>query len=518
MKLCEIMNATRTDVTSSLCISQDASIYHLDAEQLRGSREEYVKVIDDQGACVGTVKREKLVYVSSKYGSLDFWPVEILDNLEVGVIAVDPEGRIFFVNRAYGKILGLHIGKIFARNLHQIEPGTALSRVLRERKPMTSPRQLIKTVNKYVSTKMYPMFRDGEFAGAFSIFSDDTELNDLDREVQHISRVAEHYRQQLRTEDLLRDQHIIGNSPAFLNSVKRTIAAAKTDAVVLLRGENGAGKEIFARLLRDNSGRKDKPFITVNCSAIPENLLESELFGYEEGAFTGAKRGGSLGKFQLAEGGTLLLDEIGDLPMAMQAKLLRVLQEGEIEKLGRQKNLPVNVRVVAATNQPLEEMMKEGHFRMDLYYRLNVISIQVPPLRERGTDILLLANHFLTIYNQKYGKHLKLDKDVYQQFLSYSWPGNVRELQNVIESAVVLCDGTYISLADLPAQFRPQHGPAEYAQLEEGTLEEKVALYERSVILSTLNYFGGNRKKTIEALGLSRRTFYRKMKELDIQD
>lgn len=169
---------------------------------------------------------------------------------------------------------------------------------------------------------------------------------------------------------------------------------ASTDASVLIRGENGTGKEVICKIVQENSARRNQPFIKVNCAAIPEALIESELFGYEEGSFTGAKKGGRAGKFELAHGGTIFLDEIGDLPMAMQAKLLRVLQEGEIEKVGGQKSVPIDVRVIAATNQPLEQMIEDGTFRMDLYFRLNVISIEIPPLRKRGSDVILLANDF----------------------------------------------------------------------------------------------------------------------------
>jgi transcriptional regulator with PAS, ATPase and Fis domain len=295
--------------------------------------------------------------------------------------------------------------------------------------------------------------------------------------------------------------------------------------MVLLRGENGTGKEIIANVINRHCVRKDKPFITVNCSAIPESLIESELFGYEEGSFSGASKGGKMGKFQLADGGTLFMDEIGDMPFQMQAKLLRVLQEGEIEKIGRQNNIPIDVRVIAATNKPLEQMVKEGTFREDLYYRLNVISIHIPALRERGNDILLLTDYFLEKYCKKYERNLKVDRAVYQIFLAYDWPGNVRELQNTIESAVVLCDNDLITIDDLTENISTKNIQVIGAKLfnskrdvmQFNTLKEEVENFEKDVILQTINYHDGDKRKAMELLGLSKRTFYRKIANYGIK-
>ena len=523
MRWKDIMNPKKAGVKSNTALPADGRVADLNYGEIP-TEDVVVRVVDEQGICIGSVQKELLEYLHC--ANVPGLFVSILDKLDEAVIAIDQDGRIFYVNPAYNRILGVSLGKVLGRYLQQVEPGSALLTVLQPpHTPVTKEKQLIKSIHKYVSIHAYPLFLRGKFKGAVSVFTDTTRLNELDQEVERISQVAEEFSRQLEVENTLNKIQIVGQSKSFVNSINRAVTAAKADAPVLLRGENGVGKEVFSRILRENSPRKDKPFITVNCSAIPESLIESELFGYEEGAFTGAKKGGSMGKFQLAQGGTLFLDEIGDMPMAMQAKLLRVLQEGEIEKIGRQQNIPVDVRVIAATNQPLEEMMETNRFRRDLYYRLNVVSIHIPPLRERGNDILQLADHFLSAYNQKYDKRLRISSEVYQQFLQYQWPGNVRELENAIESIVVLCQNEVIQLEDLPEQIaglpavaqevHPQVLPPN-SELPQGSLTAELAAYERTLIANALTRCNGNRNYAMKELGISRRTFYRKLSQYNL--
>lgn len=446
----------------------------------------------------------------------------ILDELEEAVVAVDMDGMIFYANPAYTRILGVPVGKILGKNLNIIENGANLLEVLRTGNPITRERQLIKTVQRYVSVRMFPLVIEGQMAGATSVFRDITEINQLSFELERASQMAAEYNKQIEAQMLLNQNNIIGESRIFINSVMKATAVAATDATVLLRGENGVGKEVFTRLLHQNSTRKDKPFVAMNCAAVPESLIESELFGYEEGSFTGAKRGGQLGKFQLAEGGTLFLDEIGDMPQSMQAKLLRVLQEGEIEKIGRQGSVAIDVRLIAATNQPLEQMIEEGRFRKDLFYRLNVVPIEIPPLRMREYDVILLAVHYLEQYNRKYGKQVKIAEEVYQLFLKYDWPGNIRELQNILESCVVLCSCGTIQVQDMPdyiSQKERKEIDSKFVQCSvplPERLDDVVALYERASIIAALEKCGQNRSAAIELLGISRRTFYRKVLQYDI--
>lgn len=445
------------------------------------------QVTNQAGQKVGEVLGRDLLYLSQTLRQLELG--EIIDTIEDGVIVVDATGRICFENEAYSRITGVPMRKTIGRDMHQIEPDALLLKVLKTGQPAARKRHLIKSVQKYVSMRMFPIWRDGAVAGAYSVFRDVTELRRLGREVERVTQVAEELTSQL--DAAFSRFQMIGQDPRFRTLLTRAVTAARTDATVLIRGENGVGKEGFAKLIHQASLRRNKPMITVNCAAIPETLIESELFGYEEGSFTGARKGGKLGKFELAQGGTLFLDEIGDMPLLMQSKLLRVLQEGE------------------------EELVAQKKFRADLYYRLNVISLAVPPLRERRNDILPLANHFLEEYNQRYGKKAVLSRNAGQLLLECDWPGNVRQLRNCIESAVILCGGLEITPADLTLEtpeapraisgggFSPPDGP-----LREATLR-----FERQLIRSTLERCGGDVEQAARQLEISRRTLYRKLSD-----
>ncbi len=280
----------------------------------------------------------------------------------------------------------------------------------------------------------------------------------LEKKVQEEKNTLESEKRALEVEikRLYKDLHvegIVGRSKDILEVLDLVHRVAPTNATVLLRGESGVGKEVFARAIHFLSPRSNRAFITVNCAAIPENLLEAELFGYEKGAFTGAYTS-KKGKFELADGGTIFLDEVGDLPLSLQVKLLRVLQEKEIERLGSNKPVKVDVRVISATNRNLEQMIREGTFREDLYYRLNVVPIRIPPLRERREDIPALTHHFVETFSREYGKKVNISQEVMDAFMSYEWKGNVRELQNVIERMIILDTDGVLGYDDLPAEIR----------------------------------------------------------------
>jgi transcriptional regulator with PAS, ATPase and Fis domain len=278
---------------------------------------------------------------------------------------------------------------------------------------------------------------------------------------------------------------------------------------VLITGESGTGKEVFANVIHEMSNRRDNNFIKINCAAIPENILESELFGYEDGAFTGARRGGKIGKFELADQGTIFLDEIGDMSFDMQAKLLRVLQEKEIERVGGNTVKKINVRIIAATNQNLQEKIKRGEFREDLYYRLNVIALELPPLRERVEDIPLLCEYFLKKYNDKFGIYIeKIDDEAMDCLKKYSWPGNIRELENAIERAYNLIDGNVIKLKHLPEKIVSNNRP-----LCVGSLNKTLNEIEKQRIIDALKASGGNKSKAAKMLGINRAGLYQKLKK-----
>lgn len=471
----------------------------------------FYEVVDTAGAKVGEISGDRLSYLLESNRRLDL--TYIINTFEDGVVVIDADGYICFENDAYGRIIGVPMRKTVGKNMHTIEPDALLLRVLEQGVPIERRHHVVKSVNKNVSMRMYPIFRDGKTEGAFSVFRDVTELHALGQEVKRIAGVAQEFISQINVKNELERLQVVSRDPGYMNLISQAMTVARTDATILIRGENGVGKEVFTKLIHNNSTRRERPFITVNCAAIPETLIESELFGYEEGSFTGAKKSGKIGKFQLAEGGTLFLDEIGDMPLTMQTKLLRVLQEGEIEKIGREANIPVDVRVIAATNQPLEEMLREKRFRQDLYYRLNVISLTIPPLRERRDDILLLTDHFLHRFNQKYDKSVVITREVYDILENYSWPGNIRELQNCIESCVIMCPGDSLTPRDLPAGFGSTETGDTHTSPSHvyATLREESERYEQGIIRAVLEQCGGDREAAMTKLGISRRTFYRKL-------
>jgi two-component system response regulator AtoC len=325
---------------------------------------------------------------------------------------------------------------------------------------------------------------------------------------------------------------IIGNSSGLTDLYAVLERVADTPTTVLITGESGTGKELVARALHDHSSRNDKPFIKVNCAAIPKELIESELFGYERGAFTGAVSS-KPGRFELAGGGTLFLDEIGEIPVEMQVKLLRALQESEFERVGGIKTIRVDVRLVAATNRDLEKLIANGAFRKDLFYRLNVVGIRLPALRERNSDIPLLVEHFLEKFNERLKKHvLGVEPEAIDLLSAYSWPGNIRELENVIERAVLFCDAPKLRAQDLPPELRggaqsltpPAIGEADLkaALSSEGGLKEhvKVAMsrLERELVSRALMQTGGNVTHAARLLKISRKGLQLKMKELGLRE
>ncbi len=316
-----------------------------------------------------------------------------------------------------------------------------------------------------------------------------------------------------RLDALLRQGAVIGASPAFRRMMALVEQVADSSATVMIQGESGTGKELVARAIHERSPRRQRPFVAVNCAALPETLLESELFGYEKGAFTGAA-GRKEGRFELADGGTLFLDEVADLSPVTQPKILRVLQEGEFERLGGTRTLRVDVRIVTATNHDLAQMVKEKRFREDLYYRLNVITVNVPPLRERREDVRLLAEHFLRIYAAKNNRRLDgITDDALRRLEGYSWPGNVRELENVIERGVVLAREGRLDVGDLAEEI------AGATPLPEGVLSVRIgtplAEIEQRLLEATLRATKGNKTLTAKLLGIDPRTVSRKLERWD---
>lgn len=333
------------------------------------------------------------------------------------------------------------------------------------------------------------------------------EVRQKDETIQHL---------QQRLDERLGFEKIIGNSSSILAIFDRARRAAQVDSTVLIMGESGTGKELIAEAIHQNSPRKKGPFVTVNMAAVPEHLVESELFGHVKGSFTGAT-GSRIGRFEAANSGTLFIDEIGDFALDSQAKLLRVLENHKVTPVGSNDDREVDVRVVAATSRDLTEMVEREEFREDLYYRLNVITLNLPPLRNRPDDIPLLVNHFLTKFGESHGKPVfSVDRDLMKFLESYDWPGNVRQLRNCLESMVVMAqDGAPLTKSDLPASIYDGPGVNNDVEIPPGTTLEEL---ERSAVEQALAQFNGNRTRAAESLGISVRTLQRKLKSWGIQN
>ena len=353
-------------------------------------------------------------------------------------------------------------------------------------------------------------------AGAFDYLTKPLDIEELkiliEKAMDHYHLRAENLVLKERLGDRFDFSRIIAASPKMKTLLETLAMVAPSDATVLIMGESGTGKEVVANAIHHNSPRAGEPFIKVSCAALPETLLESELFGHEKGAFTGAVARRE-GRFQLAHRGTIFLDEVGEMSPAIQTKLLRVLQEKEFEPLGSTRTIKVDIRVIAATNRDLEKDVKEGRFREDLYYRLNVVPLTLPPLRERREDIPLLADHFLALYREKNRKPVRgISGKALDLLVRYDWPGNIRELENVIERAVILSRDEVLVPADLPPQIRmlsPEEGKDAFAIPAGMSLEE----VERALIVKTLDETGGNRTRASEILGINRRTLQNKLKQ-----
>ncbi|HKQ64054.1 MAG TPA: sigma-54 dependent transcriptional regulator [Methylomirabilota bacterium] len=351
--------------------------------------------------------------------------------------------------------------------------------------------------------------KDGAYDFLTKPFRREQLIKLVDKALERRDLIEQNKALKKQLEDIRAKGQMIGSSPSFRRMLTLVEQVADSSATILIQGESGAGKELVARAIHERSGRRNGPFVAVNCAALPETLLESELFGYEKGAFTGAA-GRKDGRFELANAGTLFLDEVADLSLVTQPKILRVLQEGEFERLGGTRTIQVDVRIVAATNQDLADMVKEKRFREDLYYRLNVITVRVPPLRERHEDIRLLAQHYLRVYAAKNGR--KLDgfaNEALERLESYRWPGNVRELENLIERMVLLARKDRIDAEDLPEEIAGVKRPPRDAILE--LVGTPLADVEQRLLDETLRITGGNKTQAAKLLGIDVRTVARKL-------
>ena len=434
----------------------------------------------------------------------------VLDSSSEGILLADLEGNIIYTNKSYTRICMSDGQERLGKNILQTNPHGALTEVLLSGQPIFGKKHFPPGSHSEVLSNSFPIYIDNQMVGAIVFFREIGEalkvLEDLAKAREDIRLLSNKLEQIGRAKADFNS--IIGQNRHLIEAVSLARRVAKTDSTALLRGESGTGKQLFAEAIHNASKRLYHPFIHVNCAAIPDSLLESEFFGYEKGSFTGAGQR-KIGTFELADQGTIFLDEIGDMDLRLQAKLLQVLQNGEFRRLGGMKVIKVNTRVVAATNRNLEELINKESFRKDLYFRLNVVSIEIPPLRERIDDIPLIVQTLLPKISRRIGKKITgIEHEVLAKLEQYHWPGNIRELENVLEKAITLCEGELVKADDIYLSLLPSIESDSIMPLEE---------LEQLMISRALQRFGTSltgKKTTARVLGISLTTLYNKLRKL----
>lgn len=431
----------------------------------------------------------------------------LMNSIQEGLFAIDANGDITYMNENCARFFKLSSDSVLGRNIYDLLGGDEKNHYFIQ-KIMSGRRTIDENFTISYNNEIFHFnitcnpLRPPSADGAVVLI----------RESHRIKRLVRNF---IGGQAKITFGDIVGQNPQFLLSLRTAGAAASSDSNILLLGESGTGKDIFAQAMHNASPRRNNPYLAINCAALPRELIASELFGYEDGAFTGARKGGNMGKFELADQGTIFLDEIGDMPLDLQASLLRVLEEKTVMRLGGGKQIPINVRIIAATNQNLELMMEENRFRRDLYYRLGVIRINIPALRNRRDDILLLAKYFTKkICDRLNRPFMNLAQEVEEAFKDYEWPGNIRELQNLLEGAIQLSSGQVITMDMIGAILTPKSAPTTISPAADSTVQD----LEKQMILDYLEKYKYNKSKVAAALGMSRRTLYRRLAEFDIEE
>ncbi|WP_051348368.1 sigma-54 interaction domain-containing protein [Peribacillus kribbensis] len=454
----------------------------------------------------------------------------IFNSMNYGVVIIDKRGKFVFINQAAQRKMNLTLNVWIGKHIESFVPNSVIYEALVTKSPKVN--RISKIIGKDFLIDAAPIENRGKIIGAIATYRDEEDITALKICLNFPFQQNGH---DLHNELLLdpslppaENDFFISQDSQLAADLKKVKKLSRSDLSILIRGESGVGKEVMAKSIHHWSNRKSKPFIAINCAAIPESLLESELFGYNEGAFTGAKRNGSKGKFELANGGTIFLDEIGDMSYHLQAKLLRVLQQKEIIRVGGSEVIPINVRVIAATNRDLEAMIISETFREDLLYRINGFTITIPPLNKRKKDIEVLIHHFLKEINWKYNKDIKLSQEAFDVLLNYSFPGNVRELRNVLEQAIFLTDTNVIEIMDLPKNLYKDIEDLPYTEPQQNNEEivpslsplpssldfsQNITELEIKLMKEALKRSNHNRSDAIKMLGISRRSFYERLKK-----
>lgn len=476
------------------------------------------KLIKDNEELKSEIK--KINTTLNQYKERELEAFVIGDALYDGIYIIDKDGIIIAVNKVFTQIIGIEEAEVIGKPVEILSDMNIIQKpigrmVLEQRVKIS----IVTAINnqKIVITGN-PMFDEqGHVTQVLIVMRDVTELLRLQEQLEQSEKMTQKFINELNYFRAKENQksELIGSCSSIMQLKDLILQVSQVDVTVLITGETGVGKEVVAREIHKNSPRKNAPYIKVNCAAIPESLLESELFGYERGAFTGAQNKEKLGLFEIANSGTILLDEIGEMPINLQSKLLRVLQEKEIRRIGGTQSIKLDVRVIAATNQKLDQQVAEGKFRQDLYYRLNVVPVIVPSLRSRKEDIPLLINHFLQKYNEKYHQSKFIDISAIELLQEYHWPGNVRELENMIEQLVVIIKENTIGVNNVNKIIDKSNILSNYFDQSEMTLKQAVDMVEKQLIEKALSKYGSTHKAA-PALGVSQPTVLRKARDLGI--
>lgn len=441
----------------------------------------------------------------------------VFNHIDNGALVVDPDGYITHFNEPYGRFLGIDPAAQIGKHVTDVVENSRMHIVAKTGKAEINVSHSIKGQNMLV--QRIPIKENGKVIAVFGhvLFKNIKDVGKLANKLSELQSQVKRYQKELNSLRSTRYSFdsIVGESNELQALIKEARKSAATNLPILITGESGTGKELFAQSIHHGSGRNTGPFIRLNCAAIPKDLMESELFGYEKGAFTGAKSSGKAGKFELGHGGTIFLDEIGDMPMDMQPKLLRVLEEKEFERIGGNRLRKTDFRLISASNQDLGSMVESGQFRADLFYRLNVVPLHLPPLRKRVADIIPLARHLLAQASEG-GLHsgTELSREAEELLLQQSWPGNVRELNNVIERTLATCEDDTILPADLP--FYLHQSQSNSVNSSCSLLREVVAKAEKAAIQDALKITGQNKAKAALLLGIHRTLLYKKMQKFKV--
>lgn len=495
-----------------------------DLEDILEVKSSVVPIIDKEQNFIGVTRPQKII--QTLLLNLKLYS-SVIENSNDGMLVIDKEGEIQLVNQALVRLSGVPKEDYINHNIREIidkgifKKNSVTLRVLKEKKSLTDFQQYQNNID--VLVKAIPLFdENSKLDRVLANVHDVTELMKSKKELEKIQILSETY--QKKFYKLIEDSNHAGTvvaSPQMIEIMNLVNQVAATDSTIIIYGESGVGKEIISNEIHQKSKRKNKAFIKVNCGAIPKELLESEFFGYESGAFTGAKQGGKKGLFELAHEGTLFLDEIGELPIHLQSKLLRFFQERTLTRVGGNKEIKVDVRLISATNQNLEKMISEGNFREDLYYRLNVIPISLPPLRERKEEIVPLVVHYLKKFNREYEKKRYITTSAMEVLQNYSWKGNIRELANLMERLVLTVKSDEIHINDLPSgitkETKQDKQAGQFIFNENKTFSGNMFEATEKQLIHTFLEKHGSIRKTAKALGVSHTTLMRKMKKYDIK-